>query len=116
MANPLCHFELMVDDPARARAFYSAVFDWSFDESSIPGYTLIQTGSEPSGGLFRRPAQAPGVCANVYFQTTDLDATLTKATQQGAKVLVPKTPIPNVGHFAMIADPEGIPIGLMQPN
>ncbi|MCO6438124.1 MAG: VOC family protein [Phycisphaerae bacterium] len=116
MPNPLCHFELMVDDPSKARAFYEAVFDWTFDDASMPGYTLIQTGAEPTGGMFKRPELAPGVCANIYFQTHDLDATLSKAVERGAKVLVPKTAIPNVGHFAMITDPEGIPVGLMQPN
>jgi len=27
---------------------------------------------------------------------------------------VPKTPIPNVGHFAVFADPDGIGVGLFQ--
>lgn len=116
MPNPLCHFELMVNDTETARAFYGSVFDWQFDDQSMPGYTLINAGSEPSGGLFKRPDQAPGVCVNVYFQVDDLDATLVNAQKQGATVLVPKTEIPNTGHFALIADPEGIPVGLMQPK
>lgn len=116
MPNPLCHFELMTDDPAKCKAFYGAVFDWSFDEKSLPGYTLINAGREPTGGIFPRPDDAPGVCANIYFQVDDIDAMLAKATEHGATVLVGKTPIPTVGHFAMIADPEGIAIGLMQPG
>lgn len=115
MPNSLSHFELMTADPAKCRAFYEAVFDWQFDEGSMPGYTLVQTGSDPTGAVFRKPDQAPGACMNVYFQTDDIEGTLAKAKEQGAKVLVPKTEIPGAGHFAMFADPEGITIGLMQP-
>ena len=116
MPNPLCHFELMTEDPEKCKAFYGAVFDWKFDDASMPGYTLINTGTEPTGGVFPKPAEAPGVCLSAYFQVDDIDATLAKATEGGGTVLVPKTPIPNVGHFAMFADPEGIPVGIMQPS
>ena len=54
MPNPLCHFELMASDPNRAKAFYGAIFDWKFDDSSMPGYTLIHTGAEPGGGFRQR--------------------------------------------------------------
>ncbi len=116
MSNPLCHFELMTDDVARCKAFYGAVFDWKFDDASMPGYTLIQTGQEPGGGIFTRPQAAPHVCMNVYFTVSDIDKTLAKAVELGGKVLVPKTPIPGVGHFAMFADPEGIAVGIMLPG
>ena len=50
MPNPLCHFEFMTGDLAKCQAFYGKVFDWQFDDKSIPGYSLINAGSEPSGG------------------------------------------------------------------
>ena len=105
----------MTDDPDKCKAFYGKVFDWKFDDDSLPGYTLVNAGAEPSGGVFPKPADAPGVCVNVYFQVDDIDATLAVATDNGAQVLVPKTQVPNVGHFAMFADPEGIAIGILQP-
>ncbi len=105
----------MTDDPEKCKAFYGKVFDWQFDDASLPGYTLVNAGAEPSGGVFPKPADAPGVCVNVYFQVDDIDATLAVATDNGGQVLVPKTQVPNVGHFAMFADPEGIAIGILQP-
>ena len=116
MANGLCHFEMMSSDPARSREFYGALFDWSFDDQSLPNYTLIQTGKEPMGGIFPRPPQASRACMNVYFTVTNLDRTLSHAVELGAKVIVPKTSIPGTGEFAMFTDPEGIAIGLMQPG
>ena len=114
MPNPVCHFEFMTADPNRCKAFYGKVFDWKFDDKSMPGYTLIDAGAEPSGGLFLKPADAPGPCLNVYFHVDDIEATLAKAKGEGASVLVPKTPIPNVGHFAMFTDPEGVAVGVLQ--
>ena len=116
MANPLCHFELMTTDIEKCKAFYTGVFDWQLDEKSMPGYTLVNTGSEPSGGVFAKPEVAPMPCVNVYFQVDDVDATLERVTERGGSVVVPKTPIPNVGHFAMFTDPEGIAVGIMQPS
>jgi len=114
MPNALCHFELMTNDLARSKAFYEKVFNWKFDEESMPGYALINTGAEPSGGMFAKPENSPGVCANIYFQVNDIDAALKNAVECGGKVLVPRTPIPNVGEFAMFADPDGIAVGIMK--
>jgi hypothetical protein len=105
----------MTGDPEKCKAFYGAIFDWRFDDESMPGYTLVNTGAEPTGALFPKPEAAPGVCVNIYFQVKDIETTLEKVTAGGGSVLVSKTDIPNVGHFAMFADPEGIPIGIMQP-
>ena len=114
MANPLCHFEFMTGDPQKCQAFYGAVFDWSFDNESMPGYTLIQTGTEPPGGIMQKPADASGAFLNSYFRVDDIATVLDKAKAHGAKVFVEKTPIPGVGHLAIFADPEGIVIGIMQ--
>ena len=116
MPNPLCHFELMTDDAARCKAFYGAVFDWKFDDEAMPGYTIVNTGQDPNGGVFARPKDTPHPCMNVYFKVEDIAKTLAAAAGHGGKVLVPKTPIPGVGHFAMFTDPEGIVIGVMQPT
>ncbi len=116
MSNPLCHFEFMSRDPEKFKAFYSTVFDWSLDDVSMPGYTLINAGAEPSGGMFPSPDNVPTGCVNVYFMVEDIKDTLEQAKTNGAKVLIDKTEIPRVGHIAMISDPEGICVGLMQSN
>ncbi len=116
MPSPLSHFELMTNNPETCKAFYGKVFDWQFDDKTMPGYSLVNTGGEPSGGVFKKPETAPGVCVNVYFHVDDINSTLAKVGEHGGTVLVPKTAIPGVGHFAMFSDPEGIPIGIMQPT
>lgn len=114
MANPLCHWELMVQDVAKAKAFYAQVFDWRFDDARYPGYTLIDTGREPGGGMMARPASSPTTALNTYFQVDDIDRTLRQVAEAGGVIIVPRTEIPNVGWFAMFLDPDRIPIGVLQ--
>lgn len=114
MSNHLCHWEFMVSDVKKARAFYGKVFGWKFDDSSMPGYTMINTGKEPDGGMMAKPAEAPCCALSQYFLVDDIDKTLAKATKAGAKVAVPKTEIQNVGWFAMFLDPDGICVGIFK--
>ncbi len=116
MPNSLCHFELMTNDVAKCKSFYGTVFGWNFDDQAMPGYTLIHTGHEPTGGVFAKPPNAPHPCMNVYFRVESIEQILDLSSRNGGKTIVPKTPIPGVGHFAMFADPEGIAVGVMCPN
>lgn len=114
MPNQLLHWELMVSDVARTKAFYQKVFDWKFQPMG-PEYTLIQTGSEPGGGLMQRPPGVDMSSLNSYFRVDDVDRTLRAAVEAGATVIVPKMEVPTVGWFAMFLDPDKIPIGVLQP-
>jgi len=116
MSNHIVHWELMVGDLERSKAFYGALFDWRFDESSFPGYTVIDVGEEGrGGGMMERPPDAPGFALNTYFGVEDVEATLAKAEAAGAKVVVPKTEIPGIGFWAMFLDLDGIPMCLFEP-
>lgn len=114
MPNPLCHFELQSNDPERSKAFYGSIFDWRFDDESMPGYSLIQPGAEPFGGMMTRPRESPAACLHVYFQVRNVDETLIKVEESGGQVIVPAQDIPGVGRFGMVSDPDGIVIGLLQ--
>lgn len=114
MGNPMVHFDLMVNDLEKAKAFYSAVFEWTIDEATMPGYPMIDTGSEPGGGMMARPEQVPACALNTYFGVDDIEATLARAIAAGASVIAPKTPLPGIGYWAMFLDPDGIPVGLFQ--
>ena len=114
MPNPLCHFEFMTDDPDKTRDFYAAVFGWEFDDSSMPGYTLIKTGSDPDGGLMKRPDNCPCPMLQTYFMVEEIDAILSAVGEAGGQTIVPKTEIPDVGHYAVFSDPDNIAIGIFQ--
>lgn len=115
MGNPIIHWELLVSNPEKAKAFYRKLFDWRFDDKAFPGYTVIDTGKDPGGGLMEKPAATPTVGLNTYFEVSDLLRTLHDVVEMGGKVLVPRTEIPTIGAYAMFADPDGIAVGILQP-
>ena len=49
--HPVTWFEIHTADPVRAKKFYGSVLGWTFDDESMPGYTMIGLGDEaPIGG------------------------------------------------------------------
>jgi hypothetical protein len=60
----------------------------------------------PTGAL-RPPQEGEGAGTLSYIEVKDVSKTLRTAEEAGAKVLVPKTEIPNMGHFAVLLIPRG---------
>jgi predicted enzyme related to lactoylglutathione lyase len=114
MGNPLVHWEIMVSDAAKAKAFYSEVFDWEITESPMPGYFMVQPGTPPAGGMMVAPEWSPEHTFHVYFGVDDIGATLARVTASGGTTVVPKTEIPGMGWWAMFADPDGVTLGIFQ--
>jgi hypothetical protein len=118
MPRPI-HFEIPADDPARAIAFYEAVFGWRFSKWEGPmSYWLITTGAEGepgiNGGLM--PRQHPDQpCVNT-IGVADVDASVAVVERSGGQVAVPKMAIPGVGWLAYCKDTEGHIFGIMQPD
>jgi len=48
MGNPFVHIELQTGDLAKAKTFYSKLFDWKLEDMPAPGggmpYTMINVG------------------------------------------------------------------------
>lgn len=106
--NTFCWGELATRDAAASVAFYSKVFGWKA-KTGDPAYTEIHLGGQPFGGMLTMTPEmgdAPPHWAP-YFAVNDCDATAEKAKSLGASMCVPPQDIPNVGRFAVIADPQG---------
>lgn len=125
MPRPI-HFEIHVDDPERASAFYSKIFGWTFKkwESPMP-YWLVTTGPDNApginGGMHPRMGPKPvadqAVVAYVCtVDVDDLDAYTAKVTAAGGSICVPKMPIPGVGWLAYGQDTERNIFGMMQSD
>ncbi|MDF1544408.1 MAG: VOC family protein [bacterium] len=114
MAQPVVHFEIMGKDGVKTREFYGKLFDWDFQVMEGMDYGLVKAAGEGSigGGVGANPNSPPGL--TFYIQVDDLQASLDKAESLGGKMLVPPTPIPGTGSFAMFADPDGNAVGLFK--
>ena len=114
MPNNVDFFAINADDVPRARKFYEAVFNWSFEPWGPPGFYLIDTGKEPAGAirgaLHERRELAPGQ-KMIGFECTitvaDIDQAIRAIEANGGRLAAPKSYIPTVGTCAYFFDPEG---------
>src|SRR5215470_1772030 len=110
--------ELLTTDTAAAAGFYQKVVSWRSQPSNMPGYTIFMAGGVQVGGLMALPSEAAGSPAHwlVYVGTPDVDATVSQAQSLGARVWKAATDIPNVGRFAVLADPQGATFAVFTPS
>jgi hypothetical protein len=113
MPGKLVHFELPAHDTARAREFWTGVFDWSFTDPGMPGleYWMVQTDDDQGGAVY--PVQAGERGPIIYFDTEDIEGSIERVRARGGRA-GEKQPIPHVGWFARCSDTEGNDFSLFQ--
>jgi predicted enzyme related to lactoylglutathione lyase len=112
-------YELLTADVAAAQAFYGSVVGWRWvPHESVSGYQMFAAGDVIIGGLMALPRETglPRPVWLGYVRVADVDATVAAALRDGAAPCVPPTDIPGVGRFAMILDPQGVPVYVMAPQ
>ena len=118
MANAFVHVELQTNDLARAKDFYSRLFEWKLQDVPLPGgggtYTMIDVGSGTGGGMMSSPA--PGIPPHwlAYVGVDDIRASTRKARELGAKVMMDVTEVGEYGTMSVITDPTGATLALWQ--
>jgi predicted enzyme related to lactoylglutathione lyase len=120
MGQPVVHFEIIGQDPARLRGYFGALFGWQFDTSGLVSEAI----SRPDDYGFTEPADASGIPGGVgggrdydnrvifYVGVPDVEAALRQAESLGGRRLLGPARAPSglvIGHFA---DPEGNRIGV----
>jgi uncharacterized protein len=111
-AGAFSHVELISKDTAKSVRFYEKVFGWKFDDMG-QGYMFVNPPAIPTGAI-REPQQGESVGSLSYIQVKDVSKVLKQAEDAGAHVIVPKTEIPNMGHFAVFIAPGDVPQGIFQ--
>jgi hypothetical protein len=106
-------YDLMTNDVKAAETFYRSVIGWDAKDAGVPDrpYTLLSMGSTMVGGLMPIPEDARARGArpswNGYIGVDDVDAYAKRVTDAKGSVIRPPEDIPNVGRFAVVADPHG---------
>ena len=114
-------YELMTSDPDAAEAFYRAVVGWKTADAGQPGmrYTVLSAGDRGMGGLTALPAEAARAGARPgwlgYIGVPDTDAAAKRIAEAGGAIHRDPEDIPNVGRFAVVADPGGAIFMLLTP-
>ena len=124
--DKVVHFEIPVDDEARAKEFYGSIFDWDLNEADMGGgvvYTTVGTVAtdekmqpkEPgaiNGGIMKRSSDTPAPVITILVDS--IDDTLKKIEAGGGSTVQARTEISNMGAFSYFKDSEGNTMGLWE--
>ena len=100
----------MTSDPDRALSFYTRVFGWGHGEMPMGDagtYHLLKCADRDEAGLMKAPPGVPGSSWMYYVLVSDVDASADRIKRLGGQIHVPPCDIPEVGRFAVGADPTG---------
>jgi predicted enzyme related to lactoylglutathione lyase len=116
MPNPFVHVELATTDLARSKQFYDKLFAWKLEDVPIGegSYTMIGVGEGTGGGMMQHPVPGAPSMWMAYVEVDDVESATQKARSLGATVVREKTPVEDMGWFAVIVDPTGAHLGLWQ--
>lgn len=116
--HPSVMFEIMADDQAAMTGFYAQVFGWRY-QTGADGFAYVHfPGSAPPllGGVGQADPATPGLEPghNFYLLVDRLEPAIAAAVAAGGGEHMPPTAVDGY-RFAMIKDPEGNPVGLVEP-
>lgn len=117
-------YELMTNDAESAGRFYASVVPgWTFGGRvpvDIDYRMILRSDGGNAGGVMqldesmRQSGARPAWLG--YVGVGDVDATVAQVEEKGGSTLMPPWDVPGVGRLAMIADPQGNPLYLMDPE
>jgi predicted enzyme related to lactoylglutathione lyase len=121
--DKIVHFEIPVDDLARAKSFYGSIFGWGLEDAQGMPYTLVRTvpvderqmPTEPgaiNGGMMQRSSDVSSPVLTIEVDSVG-DA-LKRVEDAGGGVVQSRQEIPGMGAFAYFKDSEGNTLGLWE--
>jgi predicted enzyme related to lactoylglutathione lyase len=115
MGAPVVWFEIAGRDLDVLQRFYGTLLGWKVDADNPERYGMVDTGggSGIPGGIFAAGDSTAGY-VSFYADVRDLEASLAQAEQLGGRTVQPPTPIGGGSRVAMLLDPEGHRVGLLQ--
>ena len=121
LAPTFVWYELMTPEPDAAKAFYREVVGWEARDLGGPhqGYSILEAGGRGVAGLMALPAEAcekgAGPAWLGYVGVADVDGAAGRIEAGGGRILRAPADIPEVGRFAVVADPGGAAFMLLTP-
>jgi hypothetical protein len=110
------HVEYASKNPAATRKFLEEVLGFHFEVMEAMGGYGMRTdenkGGSGTGVRALMPGESPMTIA--YLTVKNLEESLHAAEKAGAKIVLPKTEIPNMGWHAVVHAPGDVPVGLYQ--
>lgn len=109
--------DLVTPDVAAAKTFYRKMFGWSYRTLADDGrpYTLAYRGRQPVGGMIQRREESRSASGRwvAFMSVPDVAAAAKFVVEKGGKVLIEARSLPERGEMSLLADPDGVPIGVI---
>jgi len=112
--SEFCWEQLSTPDVAKAKAFYEKVLGWSaksFGDGS--DVIVLSKGEAMIASAMPAPPGVPPHWLTFVFVGALAEANA-KVTSLGGKVLMPEIPVPGMGAFSVVQDPNGASLGLFE--
>lgn len=108
--------ELATREPAAAAKFYVELAGFTTRTMAMPDgdYHLLESAGSSRAGIMAAQSPQQPAAWTPYILVASADATADKARRLGATLVVPPTDVPNVGRFAIFANPHGNTTGILQ--
>jgi predicted enzyme related to lactoylglutathione lyase len=100
-------------DVEAGRRFYGDLFGWSFEEAHGTSVWALLDG-EPVAALAPKTDGRMPTVWTVSFATPDAAALSRRITAAGGQLVIPPTPVGELGTAVLATDPEGAVFGLWQ--
>jgi predicted enzyme related to lactoylglutathione lyase len=111
-----CWEHLNTTDPAKAAAFYAAVFGWTIEPSVLDARIVeYAAGSVQVASSMQAPPEVPAHWLS-YVVVDTLAATFARVKQHGGSVMTEAIPVTGLGTLAVIQDNVGAVIGLFEAS
>jgi predicted enzyme related to lactoylglutathione lyase len=114
-ANSFCWWELNTKEPEKAKEFYTKLFGWTTGGDA--NYTEWKNNGESIGGMMEIQPEWGPVPTNwlCYIMVDNCDTIAAKIKELDGHVMMEPDDIPNMGRFAVVADPQRAAFALYQP-
>jgi uncharacterized protein len=113
--------DLQTTDQEAAKAFYSGLFGWTYDDQPMPQgqvYSMARIDEDSVAAIAPQPPEmtAQGVPPmwNTYIAVDSVDDAAAKVAAAGGQIAMPAFDIPDAGRMAFVLDPGGAAVGLWQ--
>jgi predicted enzyme related to lactoylglutathione lyase len=108
---------LLTDDPSRSAAFYKAVF--GYDLFDLPSdddaqHVILASDDFARAGIHSLPPGHRHPHWINFVRVADASRSAARAVELGGRILVEAHPDRHGGQIAVVADPAGAPVGLME--
>ncbi len=123
--NKVVHFEIPMDDAARAKAFYQTAFGWEMTDYPELNYTIAATTPLDDKRMPKEPGAINGGMAkrsetftvpSFSILVDDVDAASEKVKAAGGTIVKEKMSVGDMGFMAYFKDTEGNLLSLWQPT